>query len=92
MDAEAHVAVLPGHAEFLHQCHEVRVGSFVEDDEACVHGHGAAIVGDVNGVRMPADVIVGLEDRYVVLAMQQAGSYHTRYAGPDYGDTHPVLL
>ena len=61
---------LRGHAQFIKQRHEVRIGPVVEDDETGVHLQ--ALAADVQrvGVRVAADVIARLVDGDVMFAMQ----------------------
>ena len=83
---EAHVRPLPGRAHRLEQVDEVRVGPVVEDDEAGVDGVAAPVPLDIHGGGVTADIVVGLEDREVVVTVQVPGRGHAGDARAHDGD------
>jgi hypothetical protein len=82
-DAHRHLGVLRGDAELAEEPDQVRVGRLVVDDEAGVDAHGTQVVG----VGVPAEAVLGLEERDVVLALQHVGGGEAGDARPDDGDT-----
>ena len=88
--AETHVALLRGHAQFVHQRDEVRVGPVIEDDESGVDGVALALILDVVGMRVAADVAAGFEQRDVVLAMQVMRDDIAGNTAADDGDALPA--
>ena len=77
MHAETHVTVLPGDLKGTQQADEIRIGSFIEDDDAGIDGQLCTICRDIDRVRVATAVIVGLENGYLVVTVQQVGRDHT---------------
>ena len=65
--AEAHIAIPRRDVQLLEQADEVRIGSIVEDHEARIGGVLAPERLERDGVRVPAHVVVGLENVDVVV-------------------------
>ncbi len=89
-DAEAHLGRLRRDVEALEQRDETRVVRLVVNDEARVDPVRDTVDLDVDGVRVPADAAVGLEDRHVVVAVQLVRGDEPGDAGADDGDLHGV--
>jgi hypothetical protein len=87
-DTEAHVAGGAGHVESVQQLGEVRVVAFVEDDEPGVHLVGFVPEVDAVRVGVAAHVVVGLEDRDLVLSVEEVGADQPRDPGSHNGDSH----
>ena len=88
-DAEAHVRGLGGDAEAIEQPLEVGVVAVVEHDEPRVDVQRGVLLVDADGVRVPAGIRRGLEDRHVVpFAMQKMGGDEPRDPGSDDSDPH----
>ena len=84
--AHRHVRLLRRHAQLAEQAQEIRVGAAVVHDEAGVDVDGAAVGrGQLVGVRVPAQPVVGLEQRDVVAALQEVGGREPGDAGADHG-------
>ena len=62
------------------------VGPIIEDDKAGIDGVGFFAIINVNGGSVSAHVIIGLEQRDVVFAMQVPGRGEARDAAADNGD------
>ena len=87
-DAEAHLAVLPGHPETLEQPGERRIVAVVEDDEAGVDVLDAVGQFYPHRVGVPPRTGRGLEDGDLVARMQQMGAHQSGDTGPDDRDLH----
>ena len=91
MDAHAHLGRACPHAELAEQPPQVRVRAVVVDDETGVdREHGAGRVGDVVGVGMATEAIVGLVEGHLVRAGQDVGSGQAGDTGADDGDSATI--
>ncbi len=86
--AEAHARRLPGDAEVLQQPLEVRVVAVIEDDETGVHVQRLVCSVDPHGVGVAAGVLARLEDRDLVMLVEQIGDHQTGDACADDCDPH----
>ena len=68
---KGHVAGLRRHVQVIKQRDQIRIASFVVDNEASVDGCFVLAVRDVHGVRMTADPIILLIDGDVVALVEQ---------------------
>ena len=89
--AERHVARLPLHAQLAKQLHQVGIGAIVVDNKTGVNGRDAAAGRYRMGMGVSAETIFPLQQVDLVLAAQQIGRRHPRYAGADYRDAAHVL-
>ena len=55
---------------------QLRIVGFVVDDEPGVHCQPVCIFPDLNGVRVPADIIVGFKNNYIMVFGKQMSSNH----------------
>jgi hypothetical protein len=85
-DGEGHLGFDAGNVDCREQRGEIRVGALVEDEEAGVDRMRDAIDGDVDGVRMAAEVVGRLVERYLVALRQQPRCRKAGDAGADDGD------
>jgi hypothetical protein len=83
---------LAGDRELVEQRLEARVVAVVEDDGAGVDVPGALVGLDTDGVRVPAHVVAGLEDRALVLGVQEMGRRQAQGPRPDDRDPHEPMV
>ena len=85
--AHRHLGFLGGDAELGEQPQQVRVGAVVVHQERRVEpGDLPVRHGDVVGVRVPTQPVVGLEELHIELPLQQVGRGEAGHPAADHGD------
>ena len=91
VDAHAHLGRARLNTELAEQPPQVRIRTVVVDDEPGVdREHVAGGIGDVVGVGMPTETIVGFVERHLVLLREHVGRGQTGDTGADDGDRPTV--
>ena len=94
--AERHVARGRIDAERLEQRDQVRVSAVVVHQKAGVDRRGYAIERDVDGMRVAAEIVVGLKERHVITLRKQPAGGKPGDARSDHCDTlwrhYPVIF
>ena len=81
--AERHVGALGRHRQRAEQPHEMRIGDVIKYHEARVDRHRATGLVHRHGVRVPAGVVGGFENRELVIAVEKPGRAETGDTGAD---------
>jgi hypothetical protein len=80
----AHLGTLGAHPEFGEQPGQQRVGPLVTDDKAAVHAQfGAVRAQDPVRVGVPAQPVVGLEQRHLAGAREDVGGSEAAHPAAD---------
>ena len=85
---EAHIAIPRRDVQRLEQADEVGIGSIVEDHEARVGGVLAAERLERDGVRVPARIVIGLENVDIVVGGEEPGRKQPADARTNDRDSH----
>ena len=72
--------------------HQIRIGGRIENQKAGVHTAVLALQRHIDGVGVTTGVIIGLEQRDLVLFRQQPGRRQPRNARADDGNSHAFYL
>ena len=89
--AKRHLARLRRDTELLEQRRELWVVLMVEDDEAGVEVDRGFPILDHDGVRVPPEIVVLLEQRDLVSAVKLPRDDETSHSATDDGNPHPRL-
>ena len=84
---EGHLRWRSLYVKKFEQRHQIRIGSVVEHQKAGINRVGQTVDGDIDGVGMSAQVVVGLQQHDLVTARQQPSRGKTGDTGADNGDT-----
>ncbi len=87
-DAEPHGRGFGSHAEFIQQCDEVRVRPVIKDNKSGVDGVPFTIQFDVDGVGVPAEIVVGFKQGDLVIRVQAIGRNQSRDSRADDRQLH----
>ena len=77
LNAEAHVGGLIAYPQELHQFDKIGVVFPVENNEAGIDPVIRAIELHIDGVGVPADIVVGLENNDIVVLAKEIGGNHS---------------
>ncbi len=90
-DGKGHFALCDWHFEFAKQSAEIRIGTPVEYQEACIHRMRHAVERHIHRIGMTAEIIARLEQGDLVLPGKQPCGPEPRYTCADDGNAHRLL-